>query len=341
MLDLLLRGAAIGAGALIFLLLAMRNPKPAGTVSIGAGWLTISGYLIVSAPSSAQLYDWAYGLARILATVGPLALTVMVLDLLARRTPWRTGMIALATLVAVLGLVSEGVPLASAARSGLVIVLYVSIVGLAWRADQDDLVAGRRVFRRVFIAAMGAFGVVISSVEVSGIVPGPQVMIAQAFGILTFVVAFGLYALAPRSDLWARAGQSNKVLDTGHRSLIAAKLEQQMETGVWRKEGLTIGALAEDLCVPEHQLRKTINHELGYRNFSTFVNQARISAAKSMLVDPKNAGTTVLEIAFSVGFASLGPFNRAFRAETGQNPTEFRSNARSKAPTEKKLTDFE
>jgi len=34
--------------------------------------------------------------------------------------------------------------------------------------------------------------------------------------------------------------------------------------------------------------------------------------------------TTVLEIAYDVGFASVGPFNRAFRAEFGQSPTEYR-----------------
>lgn len=32
----------------------------------------------------------------------------------------------------------------------------------------------------------------------------------------------------------------------------------------------------------------------------------------------------ILTIALDAGFGSLGPFNRAFRAETGLTPTEFR-----------------
>jgi AraC-like DNA-binding protein len=35
-------------------------------------------------------------------------------------------------------------------------------------------------------------------------------------------------------------------------------------------------------------------------------------------------GRTGLEIAQETGFVSLGPFNRAFRAQTGQSPTELR-----------------
>jgi AraC-like DNA-binding protein len=32
----------------------------------------------------------------------------------------------------------------------------------------------------------------------------------------------------------------------------------------------------------------------------------------------------VLTIALDAGFSSLGPFNRAFKAETGMTPSEFR-----------------
>jgi len=46
-----------------------------------------------------------------------------------------------------------------------------------------------------------------------------------------------------------------------------------------REEGLTIGMLATKLAVPEHRLRRAINQSLGYRNFSSFINRARIEAA--------------------------------------------------------------
>jgi AraC-like DNA-binding protein len=81
--------------------------------------------------------------------------------------------------------------------------------------------------------------------------------------------------------------------------------------------------------MPEAHLRRLINGRLGYRNFPSFVNAHRIAAAKARLADPDEARVPVSAIAFDLGFASLGPFNRAFREETGLSPSEWRRNALS------------
>jgi AraC-like DNA-binding protein len=98
-----------------------------------------------------------------------------------------------------------------------------------------------------------------------------------------------------------------------------------METGeAWREEGLSIAGLALRARMPEAQLRRLINDQLGYRNFPSFVNAHRIAAAKARLSDPDAARTSISAIAFEIGFASLGPFNRAFKEETGVSPSEWR-----------------
>lgn len=96
---------------------------------------------------------------------------------------------------------------------------------------------------------------------------------------------------------------------------------------LWRREGLTIGDLANAVGLPEHRLRRLINDQLGHRNFASFVNQRRIAEARILLSDPASAARTVASIAFDLGFGSLGPFNRAFRDETGLTPTEYRRQA--------------
>ena len=68
---------------------------------------------------------------------------------------------------------------------------------------------------------------------------------------------------------------------------------------------------------------------MGHRNFSSFINGYRIARAKELLSDPNLAERTVLSIAYDVGFASLGPFNRSFREATGKTPTEYRQEALS------------
>ena len=97
-----------------------------------------------------------------------------------------------------------------------------------------------------------------------------------------------------------------------------------MGNGEYRRSGLTISALSESLGHPEHRLRRLINGPLGFRNFSAFLNSYRIPEAQQILADPDKVRKPVLTLALELGYGSLGPFNRAFKASTGQTPTEFR-----------------
>jgi AraC-like DNA-binding protein len=92
----------------------------------------------------------------------------------------------------------------------------------------------------------------------------------------------------------------------------------------YRREGLTIGPLAAELGVPEYRLRQLINEGLGHRNFNAFLNRYRLDEAKAALADPGQREVPVLTIALDAGFQSIGPFNRAFKADTDVTPTEFR-----------------
>ena len=76
--------------------------------------------------------------------------------------------------------------------------------------------------------------------------------------------------------------------------------------------------------MPEHQLRALINTRLGYKNFSTFLNGYRVDEARERLADPTQSRVQILTIALDAGFASLPPFNRAFREKTGMTPSDYR-----------------
>jgi AraC-like DNA-binding protein len=49
-----------------------------------------------------------------------------------------------------------------------------------------------------------------------------------------------------------------------------------------------------------------------------------VAEAKGRLADPRSDHLSILTIALDCGFASIGPFNRAFKAETGMTPMQFR-----------------
>jgi AraC-like DNA-binding protein len=131
----------------------------------------------------------------------------------------------------------------------------------------------------------------------------------------------------PRSEGDAPLASEPKTTPQAVNPSLLSRLEQLMtKERIFRQEGMTIGALASRLAVPEERLRRAINEGLGYRNFNAFINHYRLEAALS---DPSQHDVPVLTIAMDAGFQSLGPFNRAFKADTGTTPTEYRRLARS------------
>jgi AraC-like DNA-binding protein len=149
------------------------------------------------------------------------------------------------------------------------------------------------------------------------------------------IIVVSVVFLQARPTLFGGARRETPTADTRAEAaerVLAGKLNEVMASGAWRREGLTIGALARELGEPEHRLRRLINQRLGHRNFADFVNGYRIEAAKARLGDPQEARTTVAAIAFDLGYGSLGPFNRAFRAATGATPTEWRRRALQASP---------
>ena len=58
--------------------------------------------------------------------------------------------------------------------------------------------------------------------------------------------------------------------------------------------------------------------------FAAYLNGHRIAEARTALADPSQGEVPILTIALDAGFGSLGPFNRAFKADTGVTPSEYR-----------------
>jgi AraC-like DNA-binding protein len=209
----------------------------------------------------------------------------------------------------------------------MVIAVYGCILFLALSTRQSDLVEARRRFRRWFVGALALTGLIISGVEISGLdgnLPGALYPIhAGVFLALTALFVLWSVQLVPEVSTTTAVGQKRPHLPDGDAAILH-RIERSMAEGIWRQEGLIIADLARAVEAPEHRVRRVINQGLGFRNFAQFVNARRVAAAQDMLADPMRADMPVLSVAFEVGFASVGPFNRAFRDVTGQSPTEYR-----------------
>ncbi len=221
-----------------------------------------------------------------------------------------------------------------------ILVLHAGIiVARGWR---DDLMEARRRLRSIVLILAVAFVLVelAAAFAFRFAHGGPWLMVAVGgpYGgaFMTLIcLAFGVMALqaAPAVFGVSRRGEAapDPRAEAADRLLLAA-LNTIMAEGAWNTEGLTIGAVAATLDTPEHRLRRLINQKLGHRNFADFLNGYRIGEAKRRLADPGEARTTIAAIAFDLGYGSLGPFNRAFRAATGATPTEWRRQALASSP---------
>lgn len=219
------------------------------------------------------------------------------------------------------------------------------LIHLFWttiRGYRDDLVESRRRTRLWFMLAASIAALVIVGGEtlqflVSGPSPDPEWFKLARVVIILPIAAFGLHwfaRLQPEQFLFEPVRTTEVSApaidpkDTAtHTRLVAAMQEEFL----YREHGLGIGDLAAKLNVPEHQLRALINKGLGYRNFAAFLNQYRLAEAKTALADPEQARTPILTIAMDVGYASLATFNRAFKSEEGQTPSQYRTEALAKA----------
>lgn len=131
-------------------------------------------------------------------------------------------------------------------------------------------------------------------------------------------------SLKPEPDDYpANQSQSSSELPPTDQRLSDA-LDAFIADSGYHQNGLTISKLARYLDCPEHRLRRLINQTRGYRNFNSLLNDLRVRDARNRLLDPAFDDKPILSIALELGYDSIGPFNRAFKAAMEQTPGEFR-----------------
>lgn len=217
----------------------------------------------------------------------------------------------------------EGVTVYAAVlmRITTITFLVLSVIE-SQRGKKDDLVKGRIKLRKFFIYFIAITGLITVLTETSlGYTDLLTLKMIQRGAIMLFSTYFLIANAKWQDHFFARQTQTNEVKNQGMIDKINEVMADQQ---FFKKEGLTIGQLAEELGEQEYKIRAVINQEMGYRNFPAFVNSFRIEEAKTLLTDTGSAALTIQEIAFEVGFSSIGPFNRAFKAATDQTPKEFR-----------------
>jgi len=339
-LELLLRGLAVGAlFATAFGMLRSpvnRNAKIATTIFCVA----TAGYALDAYGVARQVLGQAHQICWLLDAGVPACVWLMIMVVFEDRkvTPLLLAPAAAQIGLDYYGVSSHGWPYHPAfiARDIISVALAAHALFVVVRGWRGDLVEDRRRLRGPFLSVVTVFVAVQTVLDANYRGGGdmPWLPLANAATLALLSVIGASVFLSGRAAIFGLAQTAKPApagLNDADEIALTRLLKAMDEDRLWREEGLTIGALAQRVAAPEHRLRRLINDHLGYRNFPDFVNSRRIAAAKRALADPTQAKTTVAALAYDLGFSSLGPFNRAFRAETGLAPREWRSREHAKA----------
>ncbi|MDH4383926.1 MAG: AraC family transcriptional regulator [Caulobacter sp.] len=335
-LETLVRGIAVGA--MLCTALAMLTGRP----MVPARWcgalfsLAAAGFALHSGGAETRAV-WPIILPIWLLSMGGTAYFWMFGMALFEDRPFRLTRWIPAVVMTLVGLtgawtarpLSEGIWVF---HNLLEVALVGHVLSLVWRHREGDLIEARRALRTPVIVLISIYAIALSGFEIAFELGmrAPWLSLLQAASLAVISLLAAMAFLTARPGLFAIASDERVLeprvedIDPQDRPLLTRLQSVMTEDQIWRQEGLTIGRLAASVQAPEHRLRRLINGGLGYRNFADFLNGQRIEAARTTLSDPAQARLPVSSLAFDLGYASLGPFNRAFKDATGQTPSQWR-----------------
>jgi AraC-like DNA-binding protein len=101
------------------------------------------------------------------------------------------------------------------------------------------------------------------------------------------------------------------------------------EKSLHHKSRLSLNDLAIETGLNTRDISRAIN-QCAHCSFCDYINKLRVEDLKAKLLTKKEDKTSILDIAFSVGFNSKSSLNLIFKRETGKTPTQFLKNFKNK-----------
>jgi AraC-like DNA-binding protein len=250
----------------------------------------------------------------------------------------RSGSIALVGILFALTLGLSVTPSLSGTPARAYVAILQSLIGsavlfLTLLEAFDKLTQFNTDERRFRVKFAGAYAVILGC---SFVVQIPEFTPYQAGtqASLAFIALIGAgfavrYRLGhPLAEQETRV--EPKVAVVENDPVLAKRIEELLQSdSLFLDPDVRLSDLARRLREPNYKVSRCITHDLDYRNFNHMMNVHRIAAVKVSFDDRGNDHLPILSIALDCGFGSIGPFNRAFKTQTGQTPSAYRRNVKS------------
>ncbi len=341
-IDAFFRFSGIGLLLLIALIALRDNRSAQSTPFLVLACISTASLFLGYAPDALRLNGWAFAIARLMDVPHLIFVWLFALSLFSSNFRLSRGHFIVSALYCMPILWIRLAANFEVPPAPPWLVQFVSVMSLAVAGHlclstlygrKDDLVASRRQSRVMFVLVIVLVTVSAALSEAFG-VQGSSLKL-ETVKVLTIwpAVAWAAYWMTSFNSIavnFAHEEHAAPDLDVRDAKLHDRLLEEMSEGAAHQEENLTIQTLARRLGVTQHRLRAFINQALGYRNFSTFLNDHRIDAVKQEFAKPQNAHLPILTIALDCGFRSISSFNRAFKEREGMTPKEYRQKLKSR-----------
>ena len=206
------------------------------------------------------------------------------------------------------------------------VIFILLVIYEALKNKENDLVISRLQKRNVF-AIFSSFIALMSLyyffVDDPMRLPTKFVLLQNIF-VSLFIILFFSDQFQFKTLFVIPSNSKQQKGDSLIQERIIEKLNSVFEEEkIYSTEGITISKLSEIINEKEYLIRRTINQQLGYTNFNSYLNHYRIDEARRLIKENQYKELTFQEIAFRMGYQSVATFNRAFKNETGKTPGEY------------------
>ena len=329
-IDLFWRFAAVGQlGLLIVFIINKNNKHIASHIALV---ICIISYILLTAPVENLHYGGFRNVLLLITDLTPLVALWFTMGCLntdfklSELPKWILTPVILWTLaLAYFFLVLGGRGLFHDLNHGFGIAILLAVIYLCLAEYLDDL-DNRRRNNRLMLVAFCCFymtGLVSFEFVLHSIRDTWQFSFVNAVIIFTLVsvtCANLIFGFKPFSLTANKELIETESVNSTQLSALNALMEQDF----FLEPELTIGKLSDQLDIPAHQLRELINQQLGFSNFSHFLNSYRIPWVCEQLQTTSKRSLPILTLALEAGYGSIAPFNRAFKAQMGQTPKKYR-----------------
>jgi len=142
----------------------------------------------------------------------------------------------------------------------------------------------------------------------------PLIVLVYWLGINGYIISFKTYK---------KESKSFDVNEDTIQTTISTLEHLMKDEHLYLDVSLKLNDIVKQSEIPQKTISTVLNQHLNI-SFNDYVNSFRIEAFKKRLLEDNSQNLTITGMAFECGFNSQATFQRVFKANTNQSPSEFR-----------------